>query len=665
MEVSSIDDYYFCFGFHHGSDRAWQMDYFRRVAQGKNAEVLGWSQLKNDLMMRLLNLEAEASRLWKTFNNDQKKWLEVYSQGVNEGFKIGKNAQEFQDLNYSPEEWKPEDSLAVLLLQSFDQTRKTFFRDYTENKLRNNFGDKAQDLFGHNDVPWDNSILKHGEYGSKKLTTKIEFHHQQKSFNFWSVFPSLFGESSGSNNWVISKNKSKTGNAILANDPHLDLKTPLFWYWIHLKSSDSEVIGASLPGVPVVVSGTNGHVSWGLTNSYIKTAQANFLKKSENDVISSFWPLVWVKWGRVKVPFFFKRFEILNNFWKVLPLETSSDEKIVLSWTGFHLSADDLDPMFNFFKAKNVAEFDDYLKKVGIPSWNFVFADNEGDIGFRVIGRAYKILGDKPWGMERKTTYELKNLEFLSTNEMPHVLNPPRNYIYTANNRHWPKDAELSGGRGYTQSFRGFRIDELLKEDQDLVTTKNTQCDDQAVDARFLVPLFISKLKIDDFKNWDYIPRFNSKVTSLYRRFVDIIFEKWEVDEYALYRILKQDLDLKKRDELKSFFNQAKNEVGSRKWQDFHRLSFPHLSQSENWNFSPEISGIGDTHSINPGTSKWNEDLNLYEQTSGASMRLVIVMTERPKIYLSLPGKNREYQKKSDENPWQNWSNCQYARVQF
>ena len=136
QKVSTEEGYYYCFGFHHGKDRAWEMDYFRRLAQGRNAEVLGFSQLKSDLMMRLLDIPSLAEKIWQTFPEDKKKVFDIYAEGVNEGFKLGKNSYEFTDIGYTPEKWTALDSLMVLLIQSFDQTRKTFFRDYEEEKYK-------------------------------------------------------------------------------------------------------------------------------------------------------------------------------------------------------------------------------------------------------------------------------------------------------------------------------------------------------------------------------------------------------------------------------------------------------------------------------------------------------------------------------------------------
>ncbi len=115
LEVKNKDEFYFCFGYHHGKDRAWAMDYFRRSAEGRNSEVFGFDHLKSDLMMRLLNLEGHAARIWNLYPAEEKKNLEAYSRGVNAGFKLGKTAKEFVDGEYEPEAWKPVHTLEVLL----------------------------------------------------------------------------------------------------------------------------------------------------------------------------------------------------------------------------------------------------------------------------------------------------------------------------------------------------------------------------------------------------------------------------------------------------------------------------------------------------------------------------------------------------------------------
>lgn len=662
VETSSMEGFYYCFGLQHGRDRAWEMDFFRRVGQGRNAEIHGFSQLKSDLMMRLLDLPETADRLWNEFPTDKRKWLELYSDGVNEGFKTGKMAREFLDKDYGPEAWEPKHTILILLLQSFDQTRKTFFRDYEEEKIKEKWGKEAPQLFDEDKMPWENTILKKGEYPEGEV--KVSQTNFGRAVNLWSEFPYVFGkEESGSNNWAVSAKKSKTGHALFANDPHLDLKTPLFWYWMNLKTPDLKVVGGSVPGVPVMASGTNGKVAWGLTNSYLNAADAVFVKDLKKEDIVTFRPTVYIKFWIFRIPFFFKSFEKLKTGHRILPLEIDSDEKMALRWTGFSLKADEVFSMFDMAKMQNVKEMDQLIKQVGVPSWNFVFADSKGEIGFRLVGKTYKHTEKLPFGIPVMSLEEFLKEEFLSPEERPHVMNPKRNYIYTANNRHWPSDAKYYGGRGYSYAFRGLRIDEMLQSRQDLESFKKIQCDTQVVDARFFVPKLLNHLSIPEFNGWQFTAEGSSKAVPVYRRLMDIIFEKWNVNEYALYKML-DNLNSEKKNDLKKFYDLAIADVKGKTWNEFHLVKFPHMAGSQ-WIFSPEISGVGDTHSVNPGTARWNSDRKLYEQFSGASMRLIVELKETPVVHLTLPGLNREYDKKKDNSAWESWRDCVYTRVEF
>jgi penicillin amidase len=662
-KTTSTEGFYYCFGIHHGQDRAWQLDFLKRVAYGRNAEVLGFSQLKSDLMMRLLDIPGLVDKIWKNYPEDKKQLLSIYADGVNEGFKSGKNSHEFKDLGYEPEPWRAQDSLIVLLLQSFDQTRKNFFRDYDEQKSKQIWGDKAGALFDEDNMPWQKTILKEGEY----LMAKPLVHNNVKSappLKLWHDFPSVFGLETGSNNWVISKEKSKTKHAILANDPHLDLKTPVFWYWINIKTPSYNVVGGSLPGVPIIATGTNGKISWGLTNSYLNSADALFLKDVKAEELETIRPLVKIKFGFLQLPFFFKSFEKLKSGHRVLPLEIESEDKLILRWAGYSLKAEDIYPMFEMFKTQDINEFNKALTDIGIPSWNFVFADTKGEIGYRLVGKTFRHTQKIPMGISEITREDLNREEYFSTEERPHLMRPPRNFIITSNNRHWPPDAAFYGGRAYTASFRAYKIEEMLTGLHDVESFKKIQCDREVMEARFFLPKFAKYLNVPEFQNWSRLSEDASFVLPLYRRFFDLLLEKWEVNEYALFKLLDK-LSPNQLSEFKETFKTAQNEVKGKSWGELHVLNFPHMSKNMDWAFSPEIPGIGDTHTVDPGTSKWNSNRQLYEQQSGASMRMIIEMSETPKVILALPGLNRNYDKKADYSPWKSWSNCEYTEIKY
>jgi len=75
----------------------------------------------------------------------------------------------------------------------------------------------------------------------------------------------------GSNSWAVGPALSATGNSIVAGDGHLSLTSPSFLHQIHMDTSvlgggDLHVIGLTVPGMPMIGPGTNGHVAWSHTS---------------------------------------------------------------------------------------------------------------------------------------------------------------------------------------------------------------------------------------------------------------------------------------------------------------------------------------------------------------------------------------------------------------
>lgn len=670
----------YCFGYIHARDRAWQLDYFRRTAMGRNAEVYGFASLKGDLLMRLLDLPSWAEKLWQNLHERERVWLLTYAEGVNHGFKEArkKPTKEFTEgYPQALEKWKPQHSLMVLLLQSFDQTRKSFYTEWEEAKAHEKWGARTSDLFNSDDVPWETTVLKPGEYPLALQARPATGQVTEGLSNMWASFPTPFGVESGSNNWVVGPAHSRSGRAIFANDPHLDLKTPMFWYWVHVEAPEMDVIGASLPGIPMIVSGTNRHVSWGLTNAYINTADAARISEVEAEQLESFRPTVWVKWGPFKLPFFFKSFEKTKEGYPVLPLETTDPRPLVLKWTGFHLKGADVGSLRDLMKSQSAEDTEHVLAGVGVPAWNFVFADTKGGIGHRVVGKALRATAAYPIGPQVEALEKIRNPEFLQPSEMPHVLNPARGWIATANNRHWPKDAAFFGGRSYTPGFRAIRIEELLAQQpkHDRESFLKIQCDTTAVDARYMVPLLVDALTEVDWKvshrawleklrEWDFSTGPECEVCAIYRRTMDLSMEALKVGEPGFWK-LGQEKNPDWERAVEDAFKQAWQELDGKKWGEVHKNHFHHLSGNKDWVFSPTIPTKGDKHSVNPGWSKWDEESKTFDHYSGASERLIVEMFDTPQVWLILPGLNNRYDSWGKLNPWQDWADCQQTRVEW
>lgn len=674
---------YECIGYFHAKDRAYQMDYLRRIGLSQNAEVLGYDFLKSDLMMKLLQIENRAKKLYEDLDSDSKNLYISYANGVNQAFSTidFSKIKEFDELGFKPQKWEPYHSLLILMLQSFSQTQKTFRHEIKEWQWAEVHKEKTMELFNELTMPWMTTILKENEYKTKKMASVIQPNMIPFRGEFIEEEKDTFG---GSNSWIIGKVFSDKNVPVLANDPHLDLKRPSFWYWYHfnykISGVEKNVIGGSIPGLPFILSGTNTKVSWGLTNSYYDTADGFFLPKVDEKDLKSIRPLVWFKLWFLKIPFFFKSFELTKNDLPILPLDFKTPNKMALRWSGFDLKPADVIGMKNVMFVESAKNMDDVLKTIGLPSWNYVFTDITGDIGYRVIGNLPKRTA-KTFGPQ---TISVKDsaFEYLPHDENPRQFMPKRQLLVTANQRHYPIDGLYDEGQGHALSFRGFRAEELLnqkiktKKKLSVEDMKDVQCDNEAVDARFLLPKMLNvleKIKLSDveknaielLKKWDFQSNIDCRICGVYRRTLDLLFEKNKINEVAFYNLLSTN-SITIDDEFKMAVKEMYDPMlkSFKKWGEIHINHMPHISNDHRFKYPFSIPVPGDENSVNPGTAKFKD--GKFEHFSGASHRIIVEMTNPPTIYRSHLGSNAgNYFDEKEKMWWEKWATCQFTKVMF
>ncbi len=689
VETTDLQHSFACLGYFHARDRGWQMDFLKKIAQGKKAETSGYKEIKSDYLMRLLGLERLSQQLFLKLSREDQDLLWAYTYGANQGLKeMLQNKrplpEEFQSLHYLPELWHPSHSILLLLLQSFDQSHKSFKEQMDQDDRIRAYGNEAEKIFQGEGLPWSTSILKKGEYQDQAQKREARMDpFRARDQNVTQEFFSIPTMSEGSNNWVIGKSRSATGNTWLANDPHLELRRPPFWYWVHLKSNESDVIGSTVPGIPVFTAGTNRTLSWGLTTSYLPASRVAYVSREELGSIEESRPVIWFKLGFLKLPYFFKKIRRTNGLSGALPLlpvKELKKQEMVLTWSGYHLDAHDFHHLFRLHQSHHVQEFEENLSQIGIPSWNFVFTDQSGSIGYRANGKIPKVENKLEYGIPHRNLKELQSLPefghlFLSKTEMPHLINPKRDYIATANNRQWNQDSQMSIGEPFPKTFRAFRIEELIqkKEKHNLESIKQIQCDTQSVDARFLLPLLLPFLKQNLevyhlLSQWDYSTSEDCFACAIYRGWVEEIYVRLGLNENALYRKLKQHSQIPdflfENEILKSLKQtlHAYDMEGKKtlpRWTDIHQIFFPHLAKQDLFPISP-IGTLGDKHSVNVAGGNWED--GRYHQIYGATQRMIVEMSQPPQIYLVLAGKNLSLARAHD---FMDWKNCLMKKLEY
>src|SRR5688572_2771569 len=108
--AQSTEDLFFAQGYVLAQDRLWQMEMWRREAEGKLAEVLGAGALPRDRQARLLKYRGPVDdRELTTYHPEARRIMTAYVAGVNAfiaaGLKSGKLPVEFVLTGIRPEPW--------------------------------------------------------------------------------------------------------------------------------------------------------------------------------------------------------------------------------------------------------------------------------------------------------------------------------------------------------------------------------------------------------------------------------------------------------------------------------------------------------------------------------------------------------------------------------
>ena len=315
----------------------------------------------------------------------------------------------------------------------------------------------------------------------------------------------------GSNSWIVSGTRSATGKPLLANDPHLGLTVPSVWYFAHLSWPGRDIVGATFPGMPVVVLGHNGRAAWGFTNTGADT-QDLFVEKLDPDNPARYLTpdgyrlfdvhreVIEVKDGedvvlRVRET---RHGPVLDDGSAAAAEAAPPGHALALGWTA--LRSDDLTVQagLGLPEARDWAGFVANLRDFHSPPQNVSYADVDGNIGFLVPGRIPVRPGPGPDpGPARPGTMPRPGWNadhdwrgFVPFDALPRVYNPPDGAVVTANHavtaESYPHPLTFEWAAG----FRAERIMERLaaRTRHDVESFRSLQQDRVSLFARALLP---------------------------------------------------------------------------------------------------------------------------------------------------------------------------------
>jgi penicillin G amidase len=486
----SARDLFFAQGLVHAQERLWQMDFTRRVVFGRLAEVLGKAGLPADRAMRTLSLYATAEQEARNASGEVCIAMKAYCAGVNAWIEMAiahnKLPLEFLLLGYHPEPWQIADSLGWGKLMSWTLAGNWQSEFYRRLIIHHLGKEKANDLEIDIDQAWA-VILDLGQAlaGGKVADATREYTGPHA------------GEGVGSNNWVVDGSRSATGKPLLANDMHLEMTTPGVWFENHLEGGGFNVSGVTMPGVPMVVAGHNKKVAWAFTDG-CPDAQDLFeehLRESPDGgweyEFKGEWLPVQVRKEQIRIKGEKSVVEdvlvthhgpVINILFKdAFP----DSPPLALQWTALK-AGNTFQGIYGMNLAEDCRSFREALRPFDDPSQNVVYADTQGNIAYSLNGRVpVRAKGDGTvpapgW------TGEYEWIGYVPFEGMPHLFNPPRGYIATANNQVQRSDYPYFLGKDYLVSERAGRIVEMLeaREKVDIPYIQKMQYDQVSLSAR-------------------------------------------------------------------------------------------------------------------------------------------------------------------------------------
>jgi penicillin amidase len=434
IEARSRIDAARALGFVHAQDRFFQMDVWRRAAAGELSAVFGSKTLEHDRATRIHGFRKLARETLARLPADQRALLEAYAAGVNAGLAaLREKPFEYLVVRATPEPWKPEDTFLVSDAMLLDLQDSTGTYERTLTTLRDQFGQAGLDAFAPLLTPDDAALdgskgavpelpgprvidLRQNSTAANPATLRQATLGMPGAGDAVTVFapgglrrpptasPFAFLErdpaaTPGSNAFALAGSHTANGGALLAGDIHLNLRVPNVWYRAQLRYPGHAITGITLPGIPLIIAGSNGHVAWSFTNSYADTGDLVSID------VNPLAPTLYRAPGRSDLLEFERRHEVIAvagahpesvdyqwSVWGPIVAHAEDGRPLAYLWTGHDPDATNLE-LLRMEDAANVTDAIEVAHRVGMPAQNIVIADQAGDVAWTIAGKLPRRVG--------------------------------------------------------------------------------------------------------------------------------------------------------------------------------------------------------------------------------------------------------------------------------
>ncbi|HMN45328.1 MAG TPA: penicillin acylase family protein [Povalibacter sp.] len=477
---TSRRDLAYATGYAHSQDRFFQMDLMRRAAAGELAELLGAAALDTDRHFRIHGFRAVAQQVVAQMPDEDRRTLDAYVAGVNRALGDARaRPWEYLLLREQPRAWLPEDSVLAAFSMYLSLNDSTGAHELARSQLREALPPALFDFLHPLGTEWDAPVTG-GTWrvaaipGPEIVDLRSGEQHVAALLDPPSRTALEERPVVGSNSWAVAAPHAAGHAALLANDMHLGLRLPHVWYRARLKVSGGaeaprDLVGVTLPGLPIIVVGSNGQVAWGFTNSYgdwtdlviVETDPANpdryfvgddteaFVKRTESIAVRGGSPV---------------SLDVTATRWGPIINHDAQGRPLALAWTAHDPRATNV-RMLDFETAATVQEALLAANRSGAPVQNFLAVDRAGHIGWSLMGQVpiranYDSTQPASWRAPGTGW-----IGWHAPEDYPRIIDPAPGRLWTANARTIDVDTWLNfmGDGGYDLGARAAQIrDDLL-----------------------------------------------------------------------------------------------------------------------------------------------------------------------------------------------------------
>lgn len=530
-------------GFVAAQDRLFQMDIHRRLANGQLSEIVGNAALHQDEIARTFGFRHYAEKLLasNSIRPDVLRAAEAYRDGLNCFISTQNLPIEFKILGYKPRPFEIVEMLAFAGFMSLDFS-EAFDGDLLYSDLLNDVpAEKVNELRGG--IETSAPTIARGVPISLDRHLFAELHNDQLA--------QALGTFNGSNSWVVSPKRSKSGSAILANDPHIGFSKPAIWYEAHITSPTLEIYGHFLSFIPFPILGHTRDIAWAITMSEID--DMDFYREKADPQHAN---AIYFKGQSTQLEQRSEKIAVKGAGDVSLTVQTGphgpliqnlvarhNKDLISVKWQYHEPDNRVLETFFDLAHAKTVFDFPAALRKAKTPGLNISYADKAGNIAWWVMGQIpIRPAQSQPDMVLDGESGNDEYLGYVRFEDNPHAVNPEAGLIITANN----KSAAITPYplHGYFQaSDRAVQIQRLLaaQEKWSAEEFKKVQTNQQEVFVSEDLPLLLSLItKPQDalernayevLQHWDGHSDIGSVAAAIYNEWRSQILRSTVLDE--------------------------------------------------------------------------------------------------------------------------------------